>query len=140
MRSYTVHEPHCGAAVNSTSDGRASCCKRPPISPSWRGLRVVCHASSQAAQQLPPHRHVPLLPPKPPSSCLLIAMCVFFRPSLLPADAWSMCMQVRAFQIVAVMLRPRLLSSRLFLFFCPTTISCCPASPRSRYQSRSLVC
>ena len=51
-----------------------------------------------AAQQLRPHRHVPLLPPKQPSSCL------------------KMCMQVRGLQIVVVMPRPRPVASKLFLF------------------------
>ena len=40
----------------------------------------------------------------------------FGEASAAPAGAWSTCMQVSALQIVAVMLHPRLVTSKLFLF------------------------
>ena len=92
----TVHEPRCGAAVNSTSDGRASCCRRHSlrhgVAFGWCAVRAPV-----AAQQLPPHRHAPLLPPKQPCSCLLP----------MPGACVCRC------QIVAVMLRSRLVTSKL---------------------------
>ena len=99
----TVHEPRCGAAVNSTSDGRAACCRRPTLSPSWRGLRVVCRASCHSG-------------PAAASSSPRASSSAQAALQLPPADAWSMCVQVRTLQIVAVMLRPRLVTSKLLLF------------------------